>query len=153
MYQTLKAAFDTEGFRRTLKDVCLVRQAHLAAASRKDPESAIFGLRTIQASHRFNAGVIEAMLIGNVPNKVIEEFGFHSFLFGGLNPALFEMMVLAISGVEEYSPEAFTDILKANQQVDVDAILRGEENYIDALLWMRHLGHSLAGYLVKCSEE
>lgn len=152
IYQLLKPVFAGEEVLAALRTVGLARQASLAAAARKEPDSAAFGLKAIRVHSQFNEAVISAFLNHQVPDAVIDALGYHTFLFFGVNPQVFEIAVLAIHGVEEYSLEAFEDILRSNQQVDINAIIRGEENLLDSLQWLRHIGNNFATYMVKCHQ-
>lgn len=148
IYKILKPVFLSETVMSALRQASLVRQANLAAASRKEPESAAFGIRAIQTQHRFCDALATAVLEHHVPDAVIDAIGYHSFMFYGLNSRVFEMMLLAISGAEEFSLGRLKEILEVNQQVDVNSILRGEENLVDTMMWLRHMGNSFASYLV-----
>lgn len=152
IYQLLKPVFDSEEVLAALRSVCLARQASLAAALRKEPDSAAFGLKAIRVHSQFNQAVISAFLNHQIPDPVIDALGYHSFLFFGINPRVFEIAVLAIHGMGEYDLETYEDIIRSNQQVDINAIIRGEENLLDSLLWLRHIGNNFATYMVECHQ-
>lgn len=152
VYAVLKPVFDSETFRSALRQAGLVRQANLAAGMRKEPDSAAFGLRAVRVTQDFNSAICSAFLEHNVPDAIVDALGYHSFMFFGINPRVFEMAVLALNGVDSYSLEALKDIMEVNKHVDTSAIIRGEDNPMDTLIWMRHLGNNFANYLVECRQ-
>lgn len=147
LYKILKPILTSETVTSALRQAGLVRQARLAAALRKEPLQARFGLSIIKAQHDFMSALCQAFMEAEVSNEVCDAIGYHSFFFMGPNPRVVEMLYLATAGEEEYSLERLAEILKA--QTDIDAIIRGEENPIDTLRWLNYTGNNFAGYLVK----
>ena len=152
VYNIMKPVFEGPIFKAALREASLFRQVHVAAAVRKESDSSTRGLQTIRAAQQFTTAIIEAMVVEHVPDEVIQGLGFHSFLFFGINPNLYSMAILAVNGVEEYSEERVDEILKEHSKVSLDDILRGEENSMDILIWMYHIGNNLATYLMKCHQ-
>lgn len=153
VYNLLRPVFDGPIFRAALREAGRFRQAHVAAAIRKEPDSARFGMQTIRASHLFNAAIIEAMVVQGIPDSIIEGLGYHSFLFFGINPTLYAMAILAVNGVEDFSVQRAIDITASLKKLDIDEVIRGEENPTDIIMWMFHIGNNLATYLTKCSQD
>jgi hypothetical protein len=149
LYKILKPVFTSETMTSAIRQAGLVRQKHLAAGIRKDPPSAEFGYSVLRAHHAFMESLCKAFHEEKVSDDIAETLGFHSLMFFGINPRLFEIAVLAVSGAEEYSLEHLADIMK--EMADVDAILRGDADPVDTLRWLSHTGTSFATYLVKCS--
>lgn len=147
IYKILKPILTSETVTSALRQAGLVRQARLAAALRKEPLQARFGLSIIKAQHDFMSALTQAFMEAEVANEVCDAIGYHSFFFMGPNPRVVEMLYLATAGEEEYSLERLAEILKA--QTDIDAIIRGEEDPIDTLRWLNYTGNNFAGYLVK----
>lgn len=147
LYKILKPVLTSETVTSALRQAGLVRQALLAAALRKEPTQARFGLSIIKAQHDFMSALCQAFMEAEVSNEVCDAIGYHSFFFMGPNPRVVEMLYLATAGEEEYSLERLAEILKA--QTDIDAIIRGEEDPIDTLRWLNYTGNNFAGYLVK----
>lgn len=150
LYHVLKPVFTCETMTSAIRQAGLVRQSHLAASLRKSPESPAFGLSVIKAQHRFLEAMCTAFEENDVTEEVYNAIGFHSFMFFGINPRIYEIAILAVSGSEVYSLERLHELLA--ETADIDAIIRGEENPIDTLRWMNHLGNSFATYLVKCKD-
>lgn len=149
IYQILKEVFIGETMTSAIRQAGLVRQRHLLAALREDPPSAELALTTMKAQHTFLAELCKAFIEEGVPDDVCDGLGFHSLMFFGTNPRLFEIAILAVSGAEEYSLEALEEILSTKP--DTQAIIAGEEFPVDTLMWMNHMGKSFASYLVKCA--
>lgn len=147
LYKILKPVLTSETVTSALRQAGLVRQALLAAALRKEPTQARFGLSIIKAQHDFMSALCQAFMEAEVSNEVCDAIGYHSFFFMGPNPRVVEMLYLATAGEEEYSLERLAEIHKA--QTDIDAIIRGEEDPIDTLRWLNYTGNNFAGYLVK----
>lgn len=150
IYDTLKPILQSETVQSAIRSASLVRQAHFAAAIRKEPPTAEFGLKVMDAQSDFMKAIREAFR--QIPT-VADDLGYHTFLFFGINPVLFEMTVLATYGVETYSQKALEDILASETEPDVDAIIRGEGSALDTLRWLRQVGISFATYLTACRQD
>ncbi len=150
IYQIVKPVFTSETMTSAIRQAGLVRQRHLLAALREDPPSADLGLATMRAQHTFMSELCKAFVEQQIPDEVCDGLGYHSMMFFGINPRLFEIAILAVSGDEEYSLERIKELTSVKP--DTNAIIAGEEFPIDTLMWLRHMGISFATYLVKCSK-
>jgi hypothetical protein len=149
IYKILKPVFTNETMTSAIRQAGLIRQRHLLAALREDPPSVELAMSTMKVQHMFLAELCKAFTEENVPSEVCDGLGFHSLMFFGINPRLFEISVLAVSGAEEYSLERFQELISVKP--DTQAIVAGEEFPVDTLMWLRHMGNSFAAYLVKCA--
>lgn len=146
LYQLFRPAFSSEQFKAALRDVANVRQAHAAAAVRKEDAPVEFALRNIACLHRFSAAQAEVFQM--VEPFAVEHMGFVSLVMFGTDPVIFQFMLMALNDQEVYSKEAYDRLAEKYQKVDLNEVIAGEGSLTDALIWMRHMGTSMGQYVV-----
>lgn len=150
IYAILKPVFDSETMQAAIRQAGLTRQAHLAGGLRNEQPSAKWALSAIRAQHDFMSALCQAFTEADVPVEVTDSLGYHSMMFFGVNPRLFEIACLAVSGEEEYSLDTLKSLLK--DRVDIDEIVRGDADPLDTLMWLSHMGQNFASYLAACRQ-
>lgn len=146
LYQLFRPAFSSEQFKAALRDVANVRQAHAAAAIRKEEAHVEFALRNLACLHRFSAAQAEVFQM--VEPSAVERMGFVSLVMFGTDPKIFQFMLMALNDEEVYSKEAYDRLVEKYQKVDLNAVIAGGGSLTDALIWMRHMGMSMGKYVV-----
>lgn len=150
VYAILKPVFNSETMQAALRQAGLARQTHLAAGLRKEAPSAKWALSAIRTQHDFMGALCQAFIEADVSVEVTDALGYHSMMFFGINPRLFEIACLAVSGAEEYSLETLKSLLK--DRVDINEIISGDADPIDTLMWLSHMGTNFASYLAECRQ-
>lgn len=146
LYQAFRPVFSSEEFKASLRDAANVRQAHAAAAVRKDPESAEYALKNIACLHRFAAA--QADLFRQVDPSAVETIGYVSLVLPGTDHRLFQFMLLALNDEPHFTAEAYERIRTENLSVDINEVVAGNGSLTDALLWLHHMGGSMGRYAV-----
>lgn len=147
LYQAFRPVFSSEEFKAALREAANVRQAHVAAALRKEPDNAEFALKNIAALHRFAAA--QADLFRQVDPAAVEQVGFISLVLFGTDARVFQFMLLALNDEPEFTKEAYERVRDANKQVDLNEVAAGNGSLTDALMWLHHMGASMGKYAIE----